>query len=379
MPQVKQNFVGDRLDKQMPSVLHDRMNPEEWNHFVREINTAIRDAQAYMRYSPWLICCLVCVAIMVILLDIALSQSVFGNVQVGTITLSAFVVTGVLIICYLSVCRPTNYCENEVEWICEEYCDPERDIFFFYRHHNNMVHVTENRYYIEVFVGDLPELPQKEGIQEETFEDIQRETSPEWADDAIPVEEPQIERLLLTAGTADTVTTTALTISTQDSRSTAKPIQLMAGPSSSSQELVPRGSDVYSAGPGTGMVQVFPQNTPRGGTQEMVPRGSDVYSEGPGTEANQVSPENISRSGGARGGAQEIVPRGSDVYRAGPGSGANQVFPQNTSRSGGPRFLAATETPTEATLVPVGSPDIAENDEDDPETALVQRGTRDIV
>ena len=47
MPQVKQNFIGDRLDTHMPKILHNRMNPEEWNHFVREINTAIREAQSY--------------------------------------------------------------------------------------------------------------------------------------------------------------------------------------------------------------------------------------------------------------------------------------------------------------------------------------------
>ena len=110
MPQVKHKFIGDRLDKQMPDILNNRMTPEEWNHFVREMNQAIADAQSYMRFSPWFICSLVCVAILVILLDVATSQGVFGNSQAGTLTLSTFVAIGILIICYLSMCRPTNYC-----------------------------------------------------------------------------------------------------------------------------------------------------------------------------------------------------------------------------------------------------------------------------
>lgn len=359
MPQVKQNFIGDRLDTHMPKILHNRMNPEEWNHFVREINTAIREAQSYMRFSPWLITGLVCVAILVILLDIALSQSLFGNVQVGTLTLSAFVTTGVLIICYMSMCRPTNYCESEVELICEDYCDPERDIYFFYRHHNNMVHVTENRFYIEVFVGELPEGPTV--IQEETPAEVQRETDDvEWANDAIPEASSEApEPLLLTTGTAET---TALTVSTQDTPRTAAPQPKQPllmdddAAGSYSQELVPT---TYRAGPSQSrdLEQVFPRNTAR---------------------SSQRSSQN-----------RPAVPT---AYRAGPSLSREQIFPRNTARSSQrssqnrPLVTGTAPVGTSTLLVPAASSDIVvtprgapRDEEEAAETALVPRASRDIV
>lgn len=288
---MKQNFIGDRLDTAMPAILHNRMQPEEWNHFVREINLAIKDAQSYMRFSPWLISGLVFVAILVILLDIALSQSIFGNVQVGTLSLCAFVSIGVGIICYMSMCRPTNYCENEVELICEEYCDPERDMFFFYRHHNNMVHVTENRFYIEVFVGEVDQPAPLAIMPEETPEDVAREF-PEWTDDAMPPPEPEHlllmdapreqllleaapqEQLLLEAAAADS---TALAVATSSSRSRSQP----SFSADDSQGLVRRDL-VWRAGPrNQDNVQQFPSNAPRGGPRNnsrVLPPSGTQYS-----------------------------------------------------------------------------------------------------
>ena len=300
----------------MPAILHNRMQPEEWNHFAREINTAIKDAQSYMRFSPWLISGLVCVAILVILLDIALSQSIFGNVQAGTLTLCAFVSMGVGIICYLSMCRPTNYCENEVELICEEYCDPERDIFFFYRHHNNMVHVTENRFYIEVFVGEVDQPAPLAIMPEETPEDVNREL-PDWTDDAIPPPEPEQlllmdapqEQLLLEAGTADT---TALTVATSSSRRRSQP----SYSADDSQGLVRRDL-VQRAGPrNQDIVQHFPSNAPRGGPRRSSQNSNKNHAALPPSDT-QYSTELVPVGGAARQEEDEqetnLVPRTRDI------------------------------------------------------------------
>ena len=159
MPQAKINFKGALLDSRQPECLRGRMHKQEWIQFVREINLAIHDAQVSMKPTPYIILAVVSIAVGLVLLDMAFN-GIFGNPQAGTITVTVFLITAVLGICYVSMCRPSRTCEECIEEICEYYSDEEREIYFFYRHHAQ-TRITDNRFYIEVFVAADPEPPQQ--------------------------------------------------------------------------------------------------------------------------------------------------------------------------------------------------------------------------
>jgi hypothetical protein len=153
MPQCKIHFRGAQgLDTAMPMppLLQNKMHEREWMQFVADMNFSIRQAQSSMNWSPWFILGIVSVCILLVVIDIAL-DGVFGTPTAGVITMSLFVFCGVVAVCHATYVKPSRTCEEMVELICEDYSDDQRQIYFFYRHHAH-VRITENRFYIEVFV-----------------------------------------------------------------------------------------------------------------------------------------------------------------------------------------------------------------------------------
>ena len=165
--QIKIPFCGDRLDPTFPALLQTRMKRDEWNAFGREINLAIRTTQMKMRFTPWLICGLTSVGVMIVLLEVALN---FATAQAQILMILLLLVVSILlcVICRCNTHPPSVYCEAEVDRICQDYTDEERNLYFFYRHHDfatcnpNALLITENRFYIEVFVGPGNDVPIEE-------------------------------------------------------------------------------------------------------------------------------------------------------------------------------------------------------------------------
>ncbi|CAB9523651.1 expressed unknown protein [Seminavis robusta] len=155
MPQCKLHFLGAQgLDPRMPRVLKEKIEEEEWNQFVLDINSAIRQAQSTMGLSPWFIVTMATICIILVIIDIAVGGDIFGTA--GIMLSTAITLCGVAAVCYACLVKPTTTLEEMVEVICEDYSDEENEIYFLYRHHAN-VGVMENRFYLEVFIPENAE------------------------------------------------------------------------------------------------------------------------------------------------------------------------------------------------------------------------------
>jgi hypothetical protein len=221
MPQQKINFKGALLDPHMPDCLRGRMHRAEWNRFVREINLAIHDAQVSMCPTPYILMVFSSISVGLIMLDM-MFNGIFGSPQIGSLTVTVFVILGVIGICYVSMCRPTRTLEECVELICEYYSDEQREIYFFYRHHAQ-TRITDNRFYIEVFVAEAeqPPPPQPRNIPEERGV-------------LVAIEEEEERQLVL----LDTPSSRALVIPAPAPAPIPYPRALLPAPSPYSQALV---------------------------------------------------------------------------------------------------------------------------------------------